>query len=320
MAKRKRLSPAMLTPDAPIAAPETKSARVPIADVANDAALTNALMELSDKISTARQEERWIEKIKLDAVVSEYLVRDRVAIDPEEMTTLKNSLRASGQQTAIEVVPYGPETFGLISGWRRLAALRELALEGGTDTVLAIIRQDDDAKASYQAMVDENEIRAGLSFYERGRIVAQAVDEGAYASDKDALSALFQAVPRAKRSKIGSFVRVVRALDDVLQFPTALSERLGLALAQALGADAGFAGKLRKKLEAAHPQTASAEIAVITAAMKGPSKKTAKSETVLLPSGLQYMPHADGKITLQGDVLKDPVFVNKLIKTLKALS
>ena len=320
MAKRKRLSPAMLTPDAPIAAPETKSARVPIADVANDAALTNALMELSDKISTARQEERWIEKIKLDAVVSEYLVRDRVMIDPEEMTTLKNSLRASGQQTAIEVVPYGPETFGLISGWRRLAALRELALEGGTDTVLAIIRQDDDAKASYQAMVDENEIRAGLSFYERGRIVAQAVDEGAYASDKDALSALFQAVPRAKRSKIGSFVRVVRALDDVLQFPTALSERLGLALAQALGADAGFAGKLRKKLEAAHPQTASAEIAVITAAMKGPSKKTAKPETISLPSGLEYVSHADGKITLQGNVLKDPTFVNKLIQTLKSLN
>ena len=319
MAKRKRLSPAMLTPDAPLAAPETKSARVPIADVANDAALTNALMELSDKISAARQEERWIERIQLDAIKADFLVRDRVAIDTDEMTALKDSLRANGQQTAIEVVPHGPETFGLISGWRRLTALRELYLEGGTGTVLAIIRQADDAATSYLSMVEENEIRSGLSFYERGRIVARAADEGAYASDKDALAALFHAVPRAKRSKIGSFVRIVRTLDDVLQFPTALSERLGLALAQALGGDAGFGNRLRKKLEAAHPQTAGAEMAVIAAALKGAGEKQVKANPVLLPSGLEYLAHADGKITLQGRALKDADFVNRLMQTLKSL-
>ena len=47
-------------------------------------------------------------------------------------------------------------------------------------------------------MVDENEIRAGLSFYERGRIVAKATDAGVYTSDKTALAALFHASPRAK--------------------------------------------------------------------------------------------------------------------------
>lgn len=319
MAKRKRLSPAMIMPEQPLAAPETKSTRVPIADVANDAAMTNALMELSDKISTARQEGRWIEQISIDAIKSDFLVRDRVTIDADEMTALKDSLRANGQQTAIEVVPHGPETFGLISGWRRLAALRELYLEGGVGTVLAIIRQPDDAAASYLAMVEENEIRTGLSFYERGRIVARAVDEGAYASDKDALAALFHAVPRAKRSKIGSFVRIVRALDDVLLFPTALSERLGLALAQALGADKSFGDQLRKKLDAAHAQTAGAELLVITAAIKGDGKTVVKPKAISLPSGLEYVTHADGKITLKGRVLSDDNFVKRLIQTLKSV-
>ena len=319
MAKRKRLSPAMLTPDAPVMAPETKSTRPPIADVAGDAATTHALMELSDKISTARNEGRWIEPISIDAIKSDYLVRDRVDADADEMTALRDSLRANGQQTAIEVVPHGPDTYGLISGWRRLTALRELYLEGGLDTVLAIVRQPDDAAASYLSMVEENEIRAGLSFYERGRIVAKAADEGAYASDKAALAALFHAAPRAKRSKIGSFVRIVRALDDVLQFPTALSERSGLALAQALGADAGFAGRLRKKLEGAHVRTAGAEQSVIAAMIKGPVKTPPKPKPVSLPSGLEYVPHVDGKITLQGSPLKDVDFTRRLIQTLELL-
>ncbi|MFT4742082.1 MAG: ParB family chromosome partitioning protein [Yoonia sp.] len=321
MAKRKRLSPAMLTGDvAPVAAPEVKSSRPPIADVANDAATTNALMELSDKISSARQDGRWIEQIPLDAIKADYLVRDRVVADADDMTALKDSLRAGGQQTAIEVVPFGPDTFGLISGWRRLTALRELYLEGGLGTVLAIVRHPDDAAASYLAMVEENEIRADLSFYERGRVVVKAVGAGAYPSDKKALGALFHAVPRAKRSKIGSFVRVVRALDDTLQFPTELSEHGGLAIAQALAADTGFAARLRKALEASPPQSAGAEQAIITAAIKGQVKaKPPAQKPVTLPSGLQYTVQTNGKITLSGAALGDKEFQKRLIQTLKLM-
>ena len=317
MAKRKRLSPAVLTSDGPVSAPEKKTMRAPIADVAGDASTAAALLELSDRICTARQEGRWIEKISIDAIQSDYLVRDRVEIDVDEMTALKDSLRANGQQTAIEVVPHGPETFGLISGWRRLTALRELYLEGGLGTVLAIVRQPDDAAESYLAMVQENEIRAGLSFYERGRIVARAVDEGAFASDKEALAALFHAAPRAKRSKIGSFVRLVRALDDALQFPTALSERSGLALAQALGADTGLASRLRKKLEALSPQSAKAELAIMTAMISGPTK-TVVPDVVSLPSGIECSVYGGGKMQLRGDALRDPDFTKRLIQTLKS--
>jgi len=299
MAKRKRLSPAMLTPDAPIPAPEVKSVRPPIADVAGDAAATGALMELSDKISTARQEGRWIEQIPLDAIKTDYLVRDRVDVDAEEMAALKDSLRANGQQTAIEVVPHGTGTFGLISGWRRLTALRELSLEGGLETVLAIIRQP----------------------YERGRIVARAVDEGAYASDKEALTGLFGSVPRAKRSKIGSFVRIVRALDSDLRFPTALSEKSGLALAQALASDDGFAQRLRRKLTDADTHTAAAEQGVIADMIAGPqkAKPAAAPESVMITGGLSYVAHPNGRMVLQGAALKDPTFVAKIAAAIKTL-
>ena len=116
MAKRKRLSPAMLTSEAPITAPEVKSTRPPIAAIANDAATTHALMELSDTISAARDQGRWIEQIPLDAIQTDYLVRDRTVVDADEMEALKTSIRANGQQTAIEVVAIDRETYGLISG------------------------------------------------------------------------------------------------------------------------------------------------------------------------------------------------------------
>ena len=323
MAKRKRLSPAMLTPDAPLAAPEVKSSRPPIADVAGDAAATSALMELSDKMNAARQEGRWIEQIPLDAIKADYLVRDRVDVDADDMDALKDSLRANGQQTTIEVVPHGTGTFGLISGWRRLKALRDLSLEAGVDTVLAIVRAPENSAAAYLAMVEENEIHSDLSFYERGRIVARAVDEGAYASDKAALKGLFGNVPRAKKSKIGSFVRIVRALDDVLQFPTALSERAELALAQALGAEPQLATTLHKSLTAAHVQSAAAEQAIIAAALKPapqpPKPPAAKPVKGDIGAGVSYTHHADGRLVLEGAALKDAAFAQQVITALKGL-
>lgn len=319
MAKRKRLSPAMLTSDAPLAPPEVKSTRPPIADIANDAAATHALMELSDSISAAREQGRWIEQIPLEAIQTDYLVRDRTVVDADEMDALKASIRANGQQTAIEVVSTGSRIYGLISGWRRLTALRELSLDGGLDTVLAIVRRPDDAAAAYLAMVEENEIRSGLSFYERGRIVTKAVDEGAFETDKAALASLFHAAPRAKRSKIGSFVRIVRALDDVLKFPTALSERSGLALAQALADDAGLASRLQKQLGQTPVASAATELAVIAAMIEAPAQTKVKPVAVSLPSGLEYSVHSGGKITLSGDVLHDDAFVARLVQTLNNL-
>ena len=220
----------------------------PIARVAADAATSAAFDQVSDELRRARVEGRLIQALPLDAVVQDHLVRDRVAVEPEELASLSESIRARGQQTPIEVVDLGHGRYGLISGWRRLAALRGLLAETGDArfaTVLALLRTPADAASAYVSMVEENEIRVGLSYYERARIVAKAVEQGVFQTPKQALQSLFSTASRAKRSKIGSFLTIVAALDGTLRHPTLIGERTGLALAQALEADPTLADRIK---------------------------------------------------------------------------
>lgn len=272
MAKRRRLDP---IPQADLPAPEQKSALppigAPIARVAQDTAREAAFEELRTALTEARAEGRLIQKLPLDAVQLDHLLRDRIALDEEALVPLMESLRARGQQVPIEVTALGGGRFGLISGWRRMAALRRLAAETGEarfGTVLAILRRPETAGDAYLAMVEENEIRLGLSHYERARIVLCAVEAGVFPTTKTALQKLFAHGSRARRSKIGSFLGVVEALDGVLRFPTDLGERLGLALAAQIESDPGFADCLRRDLAAAAPESAEAERLVLEAALR----------------------------------------------------
>ncbi|MGH1452492.1 MAG: ParB/RepB/Spo0J family partition protein [Paracoccaceae bacterium] len=284
MAKRKRLTPARAaSPDG--AAPEVKSgfpmgvarhapaATPPIAHVAGQAASEAALQELAEDVRRARDEGRLVQSLALDAVDEGYLVRDRIAVDASEMTALMDSLRDRGQQTPIEVVELDGGRFGLISGWRRLSALRELAKEDAAKfgKIQALLRRPETASDAYRAMVEENEIRVGLSYYERARIVARAAAEGVFADTSAALSGLFASASRAKRSKIGSFLRLHDALDDRLRFASAISERLGLALVKALEADKAFAARLRDRLRKTPAASAAEEIAALERALEAPA-------------------------------------------------
>lgn len=127
-------------------------------------------------------------------------------------------------------------------------------------------------------MVEENEIRVGLSYFERARIVAECVAAGVYPSDKKALQSLFSTASRAKRSKIGSFLPVVRALGGALRFPAALPERVGLQLAKALEHPEA-AATLTKALTVAAPDSPEAERAVLTQALKAPRRAADPAQT-----------------------------------------
>ncbi len=237
----------------------------PIAQVAGESSSAAALGELSRAMEEARAQGRMIIALKLDEVAAGHLVRDRLGADEEELSVLMESLAARGQQTPVEVVDRGVATaprYGLISGWRRLSALRRLEAEGrGPGEVLAVIRSPRSAPEAYLAMVEENEIRVGLSYYERARIVVQAVEQGVFDDRESALRGLFGAVSRAKRSKIGSFATIVAALDGALTFPTALAERAGLDLARRLAADPDLGPRLRAELAATPPADAAEELA-----------------------------------------------------------
>ena len=305
MARRKRLSSArpdfLSSGDGPS---PLRTAPAPIAGIAGDAAQNAAAAELAEALAEARAGGRMVVELPLSDVDPTYLVRDRLGTDEEEMAALVASLEARGQQVPIEVADLGEGRYGLISGWRRIEALRRM----GRDTVLALLRAPRDAEDAYLAMVEENEIRVGLSHYERARIAVKAVGQGVYPDLSAALRGLYRSASRAKRSKIGSFAVIVSALDGHLRHPAAIGERLGLRLAQALEAEGALARKIADRLETAAPAEAEAEQAVLSAALArpaGPKAKATAPKRVRIAPGLDYVERPDGSVSLSGKAL-DP--------------
>tara|TARA_R110000737_G_scaffold26627_4_gene45420 strand:+ start:26405 stop:27484 length:1080 start_codon:yes stop_codon:yes gene_type:complete len=289
--------------------------RPPIAQVAGEASAASALNELTDAMTAARIEGRLVQSLALSEIDTGHLVRDRLFANEEELGTLIESLRKRGQQTPIEVVDRGKQAtprYGLISGWRRLAALSRLVGEDEKfDSVLALIRSPKTSSEAYVAMVEENEIRVGLSYYERARIAVKAVEQGVYTDLKAALNDLFANVSRAKRSKIKSFTILVEALDGTLRFPTAIGERLGLDLAKRLESDDAFAEELRARLTtppSADPEEEQARLAA--APNRGPDTLPAPAVARLTEASAAATPAARVRLEYnakaQSLILKGP--------------
>lgn len=336
MAKRKRLTPFGAFGEGPAseeappeegmlaeAIPPMPRRAPPIADMAGSAAATAALEEMADTLRQARESGRMVLSLPLDVIEADHLVRDRIVAGAEEMAALQESLRAHGQRSPIEVVALGQGRYGLISGWRRLCALRSLQQETGDaafGTVLALLRKPDQASDAYVAMVEENEIRVGLSFFERARIVEKSVELGVFPDDRTALRALFHGASRAKRSKIGSFLTVVRALDGHMRFPQQLGERLGLQLAQALEGDAGLGAWLREDMEAFPAGDAVTEQGrILKAITRAEKAKKAITEPVLREEptpGLRLVTHPSGRLVIDGP-RADAAFRARLLDWLK---
>jgi ParB family chromosome partitioning protein len=305
MAKRKRLTPALFGANDETLSGQTEPVRdrPPIARVAAETATEAAFAEVAGALAAAREEGRLITKLPLDAIETGHLVRDRIAFDTDEMAALTASLKARGQQVPVEVVSIGSEgegRYGLISGLRRVMALREI----GAGEVMALIRRPETSAEAYLAMVEENEIRAGVSFYERARVASEAARLGLFESVQAAIAHLFAQASPAKRSKIGSFVNVHEALGGVLRFPAAIPERLGLEMAKALTEDGGFARRLAEALTRTPPQAASEERGAIEAVLRSKGKATPKGPPKEIAPGI-YAERGRGRMVLSGPAVTD---------------
>lgn len=290
MAKRKRLE---LTTEAMPANLETKSAfqapraRMPIAEVAGDTAGRAALEEVAREMTEAESEGRVVKRLPLDKIQRHHLSRDRLILDETDMAALETSLKARGQQTPIEVVRLSGGVYGLISGLRRMEALRRL----GEDSVLALIRAPEGAAGAYQAMVEENEVRADLSFYERAHIAVATVGQGVYPNERAAVAGLFAHAASAKRSKILKFVTLRTKLGKALSYPTAIPEKLGLALATALEADPTMVTRIKDALRKTPPTDAASERQALERALsrvpapKAPPREVAPGVAVEAKAG-----------------------------------
>lgn len=306
MAKRKRLNPVELSAERPVSdikpvgmAPVSKSAAPPIARVAGESAGGG-----ERALAMADEAGRLIHAVPLTAINMFHLTRDRINSSDEGMDALRASILTNGQRMPVELMPTDAEPpyhFGLISGYRRMQAILDLARDHPGDarftTIKAFIRQPSDLRDAYVAMVEENEIREDVSHFERARVALMAAQEGVFDSIESAVDVLYAAGSKARRSKIRSFVRVVETLGDALVWPQAINERLGLRLSEAIREGRG--AQLIKALQAGGFEDAAGQNAALEALLKSKVSHAKPKPTPAPPAPLFEQRLSNGtKVTL----------------------
>jgi hypothetical protein len=108
---------------------------------------------------------------------------------------------------------------------------------------------------------------------------------------------------------------LVEALDDVLRFPTAISEKNGLVIAKALQADPSIVDKIRVGLSQTKPEDAEQEIAALLKACR--STEPTKPVQNKAPRQISLHFDTDAKrIELSGEGI-DEAFLSALENWLK---
>lgn len=166
-----------------------------------------------------------IETLPLDQIDPNALPRDRTALDPTALAELELSIAAHGLRMPIEVCrakdDNGPP-YALISGFRRFTAHRNL----GRTEIPAFLRTPADATDAMAQMIEENEIRADISPWERAKIVLTAIDAGLFATIDDALPRLFPTYDKHRRARLRATAEIVEHFGDhALSDPRSLSQR-----------------------------------------------------------------------------------------------
>jgi ParB family chromosome partitioning protein len=180
-----------------------------------------------------------VQPIPTEAVAEDALQRDRTAVDPQSLEELQHSIFASGLRMPIEVFPLtepdGPRRFGLISGFRRLAAFRALAGFGlaGFDTIPAFVRAPADEVAALTAMVEENAIRVEVSPWEQAGLAVVATDRGLFPTIDAAIDTLYANLSRDKRRRLRDIATLACEIQGLAR-PETLSLRRLLRLAAAV--------------------------------------------------------------------------------------
>jgi ParB family chromosome partitioning protein len=195
-----------------------------------------------------------IQLIPLAEIDQSALTRDRTGLDPEPQSELEQSIATSGLRQPIEVFPLaeprGGQRYGLLSGFRRLLAFRTQLENTGQDryrTIPAFVRERTDLATSLAAMVEENEIRAGISPFERGLIAVTARNMGAFASIEEAIRGLYPLATKEKRYRLRNLAQFAEEMDGQLSAPERLTHRQIVRIARALSA--GFGDLIRTTLE-----------------------------------------------------------------------
>jgi ParB family chromosome partitioning protein len=191
--------------------------------------------------------------IPIDAIDPESLARDRAALDAEALAELVSSIRTQGLRMPVEVYELsatdGPVRYGLISGFRRLAAVRALRDEWGLpghDAIPAFLRDPGSLAEALRAMVEENVVRAEVSPWEQALVVIAARDRGVYETIEAAVDGLYAALSPDRRKRLRAVAHLAEEFEGALSAPETLSLRQLLRLAAA--AARGYGDVMRHAL------------------------------------------------------------------------
>jgi len=177
--------------------------------------------------------------IAVEDIDATALPRDRTALDPAALAELETSILLHGLRQPIEVfakTPGAGPRYGLISGLRRLTVIRRI----GQDHILAFLRTPSDGAEAMADMIAENEMRAAITPWEKGRILVAAVEAGLFDTLDAAVARLHPALDRHRRARLRTVAEVVAELGDaILTDPLLLTQtqiiRIAFALRQGFG-------------------------------------------------------------------------------------
>ncbi len=177
--------------------------------------------------------------IPTDQIDPHALLRDRTALDATALADLAASIVRDGLRQPVEVWRLADPTphhrYGLIAGLRRLTAHQHLARTNPAfATIAAFLRTPADIPDAMAAMIAENEIRADLSPWERGLLLATAVAEGLFSTLDQAVAALHPTATRQKRARLRTLAMVAEEFEGCFATPERLTleqiERLATCL------------------------------------------------------------------------------------------
>lgn len=210
-----------------------------------------------------------VDRIALDRIVTEKLVRDRKPGEDADLEELKTSIRDVGLSNPIRVEPRADGKFELVQGMRRLQAYRALLDETGEAEFVSIPAgigsESAELQDSYRRMVDENLIRKDISFAEMATLARR------YAEDpvndcpdvSDAVALLFKSASYTKRSYIRAFAELLARLGKLLEFPQVIPRNVGVELKRKLDADPSLTVRVSAALRDEPGRDAAREVEIL---------------------------------------------------------
>ena len=189
--------------------------------------------------SPTLDESQQMPQIPTALIDADALPRDRTRLDPAALTDLRLSIATHGLRTPIEVFAT-PDGYALISGLRRLTATRALHTLTGNPAyaqIEATLRTPATLTEALTLMVEENEVRADLSPWEKGRILVACCDQALFPTIDAAIQALHPNANASQRHRLRTLASVVEALEGALTQPETLSFRQMARLHAALRPD-----------------------------------------------------------------------------------